>query len=175
VIALGGFVLLGGALAQNLLGDSDEPVLLLRDSTLEPGTPVRVHIVGAVREPGVYELVAGDRVVDAVTAAGGALPEADLESVNLARHLRDGEQISIPSTGVSTAPVVSAGGLLDLNTATRDQLMALPGIGEAYSQRIVDSRAVDGPFASVDDLRGRNLVPQRTFEMIRSLVTVSAP
>jgi DNA uptake protein ComE-like DNA-binding protein len=70
---------------------------------------------------------------------------------------------------------VSAGGLVDVNTANQSQLMALPGIGEAYSRRIIDSREVDGPYASVDELVARKVLPAATLAKIRGQLTVSAP
>ena len=177
VIALAGVALLCGLAARDVLGSRDAPVLVVRESALEPGAAIRVHIAGAVVAPGVYELAVGDRVEDVLSAAGGALEGADLASVNLARHLRDGEQILVagPEAPVQAAPLVDPGRPLDLNAATREQLDALPGIGEAYSQRIVHSRQVDGPFETVDDVLERGLVPARTFEGIKAMVTVLAP
>jgi competence protein ComEA len=174
VIALAGFLLLAGLLVRGVLQAGGEPVLVIRDGGPQPGAPIRVHVAGAVVAPGVYALVAGDRVEDALAAAGGATPGAALESINLARRLRDGEQVLIEGPGAQAAPLMPDG-RLDLNAATREQLMALPGIGEAYSQRIVDSRAVDGPFASVDDLLARDLVPVSTFDGIKALISVSTP
>jgi competence protein ComEA len=175
VIALAGLLIVAGLLLGGSLRSDDAPVLVLHDSAVEPGSPIRVHVTGAVAAPGVYELAAGDRVEDAVAAAGGATAGADLETINLARRLRDGEQIRVEGGGAQAAPVSSTGGLLDLNTATAEQLDALPGIGEAYSQRILDSRAVDGPFRSVEDLLLRGVLPERTLEGIRALVTVTLP
>jgi competence protein ComEA len=191
LFVVAGTLLIGGLVVRDFLRPSEAPVLVLQEDALAPGTPIKVHVAGAVASPGVYDLVSGDRVDDALAAAGGAVEGADLESINLARHLRDGEQILIEgpaasseregapgteSTGSSGAEVgLTPGVPLDLNTATREQLDALPGIGEAYSLRIVNSRLVDGPFASVDDMLARNLLPARTLEGIRAMVTVSTP
>jgi competence protein ComEA len=175
VVAIAGVLLLGGRAARDVLHSDPEPVLLLHDGALEPGAPLRVHVVGAVVAPGVYELAAGDRVEDALSAAGGAIGGADLDAINLARRLRDGEQILIEGSEPLAAAALAPGEPLDLNLATQEQLIALPGIGEAYSRRIVDSRAVDGPFASVDEVLERGLVPERTLEGIRAMVIVSVP
>ncbi len=175
VVALSGLVLLSGLAARDVLRPHDAPVVVLHEDALAPGTAIRVHVAGAVAAPGVYELASGDRVEDAVAAAGGANDGADLEAINLARHLRDGEQVLIEGPDAPATVVLTPGEPLDLNVATPEQLDALPGIGEAYSRRIVDSRAVDGPFASVEDVLARGLVPQRTFDGIRAMVTVSAP
>ena len=175
IVALAGVLLLAGLAARDVLPSEREPVLLLSDGALEPGTPIRIHVAGAVVAPGVYELAAGDRVEDALSAAGGAVPGADLDAINLARGLRDGEQILIEGPEPSAEVVLTPGEPLDLNLATQEQLIALPGIGEAYSRRIVDSRAVDGPFSSVDEVLERGLIPARTLDGIRAIVTVSAP
>jgi competence protein ComEA len=175
VIAFAGVLLLAGLFVGGSLRSDEAPLLVLHDSGLQPGAPIRVHVTGAVTSPGVYELAAGDRVEDALAAAGGATAGADIETINLARRLRDGEQILVEGPAAQAAPVRGAGELLDLNTATVGQLDALPGIGEAYSQRILDSRAVDGPFTSVDDLLLRDVLPERVLEGIRALVTVIQP
>ena len=164
------------ALGPGLLDRDDRPLDWHNDSSLAPGTPIRVHVAGAVLAPGVYELREGDRVVDALTAAGGPADDADSNELNLARRVRDEEQIVVPrheaSTTAAPALLLATGARLDINTATLQQLDQLPGIGEAYSRRIVDSRAVDGPFATTDDLVGRKIVPRATFERIRDLVGV---
>lgn len=140
------------------------------------GAPIRVHVTGAVQRPGVVALRSGDRLGDALSAAGGALTSADLEDVNLARRLRDGEQVFVPEkrrAAASPAAPLAPGAKLDLNKATEAQLDALPGIGATYAKRIVDSRAVDGPFKSAQDLVARRIVPQSTFDKVRDLVMVA--
>jgi competence protein ComEA len=169
-------LLLFGAvtLVPELGGDGPAP-LELRDQPLAPeGAPIRVHVDGAVVAPGVYELRQGDRLVDAIATAGGATPDADTTGLNLARRVRDEEQVLVPGRRTTAAPAVplQPGQRLNLNTATAAQLDQLPGIGEAYSRRIVDSRALDGPFASPEDLVERRVVPRATFEGIRDLVSV---
>jgi competence protein ComEA len=119
----------------------------------------------------VYELAADSRVEDAIASAGGAAAGAKTGDLNLARRVRDGERIEVPGNATVLSTEVT-GGQLDLNTATQSQLMSLDGIGEAYSKRIVDSRSVDGPYRSVDELRSRNLLPAATFEKVRDYVTV---
>jgi competence protein ComEA len=144
-------------------------------SRLPLGTPIRVHVVGAVDVPGVYTLREGDRVVDAVSAAGGPADDADLDALNLARRIRDEEQVLVPRReGASERPApLAAGEKLDINTATAAQLDLLPGIGEAYSRRIVDSRRVDGPFESIEELVDRRVLPRATFDRIRDLIYVA--
>ena len=148
----------------------------------DPGTgaDIQVYVTGAVVSPGVYPLHDGDRAVDALEAAGGPADDADLAAINLARRLHDEDQVVVPrhgqasaAAGGSTSEVASAAtGPIDINAASAELLDTLPGIGEVYSQRIVDSRSNDGPFRNVDELLERRLIPRSTFEKIRDLVTV---
>jgi len=118
------------------------------------GGGVVVDVAGRVREPGVRTLPAGARVQDALKAAGGAAPGTDLTGLNLARRLNDGEEII-----VGAAPMAAAGspghpaGPLSLNSATVEQLDAMPGIGPVLAQRIIQYRDQHGGFTSVDQLR----------------------
>jgi competence protein ComEA len=178
-LGLAGLVLLAGLVFRDLVADNHPPALIVREGGAEAGAAIRVQVSGAVAQPGVYEMTGGDRVEDAIAAAGGAATGASLDDLNLARHLRDGERIEVPGGGNSQAasapPPISASGLVDINTATQSQFMELPGIGEAYSRRIIDSRQVDGPFASVDELVARKVLPASTLTKIRDQLTVSAP
>lgn len=154
---------------------------------------VVVHVAGAVGAPGVQHLAAGSRVVDAVEAAGGASPEADLGRVNLAALLEDGQQVYVPLLGEEAVPTVgpdadsSAGGAesgaasdgaaapdnpVDLNRAGVDELQTLPGIGPALAQAIVDHRAQHGRFTSVDQLVEVRGIGEAKLEQLRALVTV---
>ncbi|HEY2072906.1 MAG TPA: ComEA family DNA-binding protein [Gaiellaceae bacterium] len=114
-----------------------------------------VDVAGAVRRPGLYRLAQGTRIADAVAAAGGATARADVTLVNLAAPLADGEQVLVPARGSAAASGGSAPSPtapLDLNTASTEQLDALPGVGPATAQKIVDYRQTHGPFRSVDEL-----------------------
>ena len=121
-----------------------------------PSAPpsVVVSVGGRVPRPGLLRLPAGSRVDDAVRAAGGALPGADLGALNLARRLVDGEQIQVGVPQSAVAPGASGpAALLDLNGATLQQLDALPGIGPVLAQKVLDWRTEHGRFGSVDQLR----------------------
>ncbi len=114
-----------------------------------------VDVAGAVRRPGLYHLATGTRIADAVAAAGGATAKADVTLVNLAAPLADGEQVLVPARGAAgsaAAGTPSPTTPLDLNTASAEQLDALPGVGPATAQKIIDYRQAHGPFRSVDEL-----------------------
>ena len=123
-----------------------------------------IDVAGAVRRPGLYRLRSGSRIDDAIAAAGGPTPKAQLDTVNLAAPIADGEQILVPGRGAAGAaaaaasPPAAAGSSptapLDLNTATLEQLEALPGIGPVTAQKILDYRQAHGAFHSVAELQG---------------------
>ena len=145
-----------------------------------PTDRVAVHVAGHVRHPGLVRLPAGSRVQDAIRAAGGATSGADLDAVNLARKLTDGEQVLVPGPGDPPPPLApDTGGApgtpttpLDLNTATVEQLDTLPGVGEVTAGRIVAYRTAH-PFTTVDELLEVPGIGQRRFEQLKDLVTVT--
>jgi competence protein ComEA len=151
---------------------------------------VVVHVVGAVRRPGLYRLREGARVADAVSRAGGATRRAELAGLNLAAPLVDGIQVLVPrrlavadalgSTGgdPATEPLSAEGAAGDglgpkpsLSSATADQLDELPGVGPITAQKILDYRAEHGPFRSVDDLDAVPGIGPTRIEQLRDLVT----
>ncbi|MEL4318171.1 ComEA family DNA-binding protein [Leifsonia sp. YIM 134122] len=162
----------GGTTAGDGVPSSSAPVLF-------------VHVLGAVARPGLYEIAAGSRVMDAVAAAGGFGATADPGGVNLARELSDGEQLVVPAVGEVPPPSAVApgaggeaaggaapGGPIDLNRATVADLDTLPRIGPALAQRIIDWRDANGGFSSVDELREVSGIGDKTFESLQDLVTV---
>ncbi len=120
----------------------------------EPRGGVTVHVAGAVARPGLVDLASGSRIADALAAAGGALPTADVSALNLAAPVRDGEQIAVPVRGEAAVggAAVAADGRVRLNTASVADLEQLPGIGPVTAQRIVALREERGPYATVEDL-----------------------
>ena len=133
-----------------------------------------VHVLGEVAVPGLYELGEGDRAVDAVAAAGGFTAKADQAQLNLARFVTDGEQIIVPRVGATPVAVGGATvpGKVNLNTADAATLETLPRIGPAMAERILAWRETNGRFAAVEDLMSVSGVGEKTFEALKSLVTV---
>jgi competence protein ComEA len=121
---------------------------------------VVVDVAGDVRRSGLYRLPAGSRVQDAIIAAGGATRKAQLDAVNLAAPIADGEQIVVPGSGAGGVAAASSpagsspSAPLDLNSATLEQLEALPGIGPVTAQKILDYRQQHGAFHAVTELEG---------------------
>ena len=151
------------------------------------GGEVVVEIVGAVQAPGVYRLPAGSRLADLLERAGGYGTRVDAaraeQDLNLAAPIKDGEHIRVPSRDDPTPPTPSGpaapvgggagatGAPVDINTATQAQLEELPGVGPATAQKIIAARE-EAAFTTVDELRSRGVLGEKTFEKLRPLVTV---
>jgi competence protein ComEA len=148
--------------------------------------PLRVHVAGAVVRPGVYDLPDNSRVTDAIDAAGGFVAEADKNALNLAARLDDGERLEIPYVA-GFVPDVSRGfavvsegtpsplagtDLININTASADELDKLPGIGQTTAQRIIDYRTSNGPFATIEDIINVPGIGTATYDEIKDLITV---
>ncbi|MGZ8694728.1 MAG: helix-hairpin-helix domain-containing protein [Gaiellaceae bacterium] len=133
-----------------------------------------VHVVGAVRRPGLYHFADDSRVADAVRRAGGATRRGDLSQINLAAPMADGLQVVVPRRGpgntVSPASGEATTGPVHLNTATLEQLDTLPGVGPVTAQKILDYRTENGGFASVDDLDAVSGIGPARLESLRELV-----
>lgn len=157
-------------------------------TTTAPATVV-IHVAGAVARPGVVSLPAGARIVDAIDAAGGAVPEADLDRLNLAALLADAQRVVVARVGDPPTPADATGGvsggapadpgaapgapaLVNLNTATQAELEALPGIGPTLAQSIMAERDRRGGFTSVEQLRQVRGIGDKRFADLRDLVTV---
>lgn len=151
-----------------------------------------VHVVGAVRRPGVYRLRLGQRVEDAIQRAGGAADAGDLQAINLAAKIADGQQVVVPrraATGGSGGAAGSGGsdgagaeggaaagaapsGPINLNSATLEQLDTLDGVGPATAQKILEYRTQHGGFSSVEDLAQIPGIGPKKLEALKAQVTV---
>jgi len=151
---------------------------------------VIIHIAGAVKNPGVYQLKSTDRIVDAVKISGGATEEANLDLINLAALLKDGQKIIVPSKIYNengkeinknidnSAEVMyssssgSISGKININTANAIMLQALPGIGPVLSERIIEYRNQNGLFGVIDDMQDVSGIAEKKFEGIKDLICV---
>ncbi|MEF2976537.1 helix-hairpin-helix domain-containing protein [Subtercola sp. YIM 133946] len=169
--------------------------------TSQSGAVILVHVLGAVAKPGLYQLRVGDRVMDAVTAAGGFAPNADQGQQNLARVLKDAEQVVVPETGAAPplgsvaaatsgasagagsssagagaasggGSAASAGAPVNINLADEPTLETLPHVGPAMAARIIAWRTENGPFTQTDDLKNVSGIGDKTFAELEPLVTV---
>jgi competence protein ComEA len=159
------------------------PSAALSPSTSLSAATLIVDVTGAVRRPGVFEFQPGDRVIDAVHRAGGALEKADLTLLNLAAPLSDGQQILVPKQGAAApsgvVPIGSAqpgtgttGATVNINTADEPTLETLNGVGPVLAASIIQYRTEHGPFASIDQLDEVSGIGPATLEDLRSQVTV---
>jgi len=176
VVALAGRVLAPSA------SEGPKPAPVASQLEVEPDAPaeVVVHVAGAVARPGLYRLKDGSRVDDAIREAGGATPRAALGAVNLAAPVADGQQILVPAGGgVATSEpagvgadgaATAAGGRVHLNSATIEQLDALPGVGPVTAQNILDYRAENGAFGSVEELDAVPGIGPARLEQLKELV-----
>jgi competence protein ComEA len=196
VVALVAIALAGTVVVVLRMHGGSEPVPA-RTATVSPGSAapvvsspsasvsaasgsVVVDVSGKVRHPGVATLPAGSRVVDALRKAGGARPGVSLSSLNLARVLVDGEQILVGrgapgggiAAGLSTSAPDPAGSLVNLNSATEEQLDTLPGVGPVTAQKILDWRSAHGAFSSVDELLEVDGIGEKTLADLAPLVTL---
>ena len=171
-------------------------VLIMTGCTSESGEEsLIVYVCGAVSEPGVYELSSGSRVNDAVNAAGGFSEEADTTYVNLAAQISDGAKLRIPTleeteevkgkgnvlseelyscdkTGLDVDAKSDNSGLININSASEEELKTLPGIGDSIAARIVKYRQQNGKFNSIDDIMKISGIKDKLFSKIKEYITV---
>ncbi|AEB06935.1 competence protein ComEA helix-hairpin-helix repeat protein [Coriobacterium glomerans PW2] len=145
-----------------------------------------VDVSGAVMAPAVVQLVSGARVADAIAAAGGLSSDADVSALNRAAKVSDGDKIYVPRQGEQGAPAAPAGqkagsnsggraasgasSLVNINTATAEELDALPGVGPSTAQAIIDDRTQNGPFSGIEDLMRVSGIGEKKFEKLKSKI-----
>ena len=145
-----------------------------------PTTEIVVHIAGAVKNPGVYKLKKGSRVIEGVEKAGGASEKADLNTINLARLLSDGEMVRVPEKFEPGARVSTSSpgtsvpqGKVNLNLAAKSQLETLPGIGPKLAQQIINYRKKNGLFRNIEELKKVPGIGRKKFESLKDLISVN--
>lgn len=195
------FVVILGFVVTYLRRPEPEPAIVIETPTSVPVVPTAmatrrptpapliVYVSGAVVRPGVYTVPAGSRIHEAIQLAGGTTAKADLARINLADWARDAQQIYVPEIGEENPPVppvrqpavggdtsetktTTGGGVININTASVQELQALPGIGPAYAERIVRYRQEHGPFQRVEEITQVKGIGSKTLETIRDSITV---
>lgn len=155
-----------------------EPITIEPPAPTSTPEPIQVYVSGAVARADVYILPPDSIVRDALEAAGGATGEADIEHLNLAQPLRDGDHVYVPRIGEAPTPIPREGEgpsvvwPININTATQAELELLPGIGPALAQRIIEYRETHGPFATIEEIQNVSGIGSATFENIKDLITV---
>jgi competence protein ComEA len=155
VVAVVALALAGRMLLRPGRASVPPPIRVARTAAAPKPAQLFVDVVGAVRRPGLYRVRSGARVADAVARAGGPTGKAQLELLNLAALVADGEQVVVPRRGAAAVAATGAAaptGPVHLNSATLEQLDALPGVGPVTAQKIIDYRTQHGGFGSVDEL-----------------------
>ena len=146
--------------------------------------PILVHVSGAVIEPGVYSLPPSSRVGDAIETAGGLLPDAYPQTLNLAAFITDGARVYVPFQPTPTSPggigvtapsrsiQIDIEGPININTASQEELETLPGIGPVTAEKIIEYRTTIGPFSTIEEIQEVSGIGPKTFEDIKDLITV---
>ncbi|MFA6001151.1 MAG: ComEA family DNA-binding protein [Thermoleophilia bacterium] len=181
VILLVGANYLRGHISTSAKDEVPAVTLGIKEERASASTRLKVHIIGAVVRPGLYEAEPGSRVADALALAGGATPTADLNQVNLAAKIADGQQLVVPEIGASGAAVIGAGAsgssgaakqAVNLNSASQPQLEELDGIGPKTAQKIIEYRDAHGGFKSIEELMEVPGIGPAKFEQIKAQVVV---
>ncbi|MBN1286968.1 MAG: helix-hairpin-helix domain-containing protein [Anaerolineae bacterium] len=178
-IIFAGLIVLIAAGVLLLMASRPAPVQMVVEPPAPTATPgaIQVYVTGAVANPDVYSLAWDARIKDAIAAAG-VLETADLVRINLAQRLHDGDHIHVPDATDPGAPAAGApvpepsGGPININTASRDELDALYGIGPSLAQRIIDYREANGPFETIEDIMNVRGIGESTFDKIADRITV---
>ncbi len=156
-----------------LLIEAETKDKAITDASEKPAQTIVVHITGAVKNPGVVRLSSESRLIEAIEEVGGLMDNADQNSVNLARRLKDEEQIYICEIGelVNQGPGQSDG-RVNINTASLEELKKLPGVGDVIGQGIVDYREKNGSFTDLEELKNVNRIGEKIYQGLSDLITL---
>ena len=147
---------------------------------IEPENTIVIYITGAVQNPGVIDIPEDSRVIDAVNAAGGLTSSADLEAINMAQRVKDGQHVTVPeiSSNENDNRIASKkststqkNSLVNINTADESELISLPGIGPATAKKIIDYRENNGAFIEIEDIKKVRGIGQSKFENMKDFIT----
>lgn len=181
IVVLGVLGLFSEQNTDEIIPDKDIALETEQESpAIEENGEIIVHITGAVKNPGIVRLNSGDRLIDAIKSAGGNTSEADIENVNLALKLEDEMKVHIPTPAEShsdykiqvLATQTQKDSLININSATKEELMTLPNIGEIKAQKIIEYRE-EQPFKSIEDLKNVSGIGEKTFRELEEQIKVN--
>lgn len=178
IVLLSFFTLLTGCADTSDVKIRQEKTTAASSSVQE--SKIYVYICGQVKQPGVYRFPKDARIVSAVEAAGGFTSKASIESINQAEKMKDGQQIYVPSKKETSKSVpekqgnieTSKSGKIDINTAGKEELMTLPGIGESKAQSIISYREEHGPFSNAKDIMKIQGIKEGIYDKLKDKITI---
>jgi competence protein ComEA len=182
ILAFSGYVIYKNYKLKNefVVNASNESVSMERivknEENKEKPLEIKVYVTGLVKNPGVYTMKEGERIIDAINRAGGPLEEADLTNINLAQKVKDEQMIIVPKKGetnnISPTSTIQKNQKININTATKEELQTLPGIGPVTAERIIEFRESKGSFKKIEDIMNVPRIGPKMFEQIKDKITV---
>ncbi|UZQ83873.1 helix-hairpin-helix domain-containing protein [Thermoanaerobacter sp. RKWS2] len=182
ILAFSGYVIYKNYKLKNefVVNASNESVPVERivesEENKEKPLEIKVYVTGLVKNPGVYTMKEGERIIDAINKAGGPLQEADLTNINLAQKVKDEQMIRVPKKGetnnISPTSTRQKSEKININTATKEELQTLPGIGPVTAERIIEFRESKGSFKKIEDIMNVPRIGPKMFEQIKDKIIV---